>query len=115
MAFASEDLVWLETQNSLCPGVPADDVLVQVDGEGAVGGRFELLEYVRHEGPVGSLCLGNLAEFLTLFVRSPVWTNVQGCLDQTVHISTWDVVRSRTLLGAVYSPPGKECILAAQG
>ena len=46
VALPSQDLFGFISQNSPSPGVPEDDVLVQVDGEGAVGGCFQPVQYV---------------------------------------------------------------------
>lgn len=46
VALPAQDLFGSISQNALGLGVPEDDVLVQVDGEGAVGGRFQSLQYV---------------------------------------------------------------------
>jgi hypothetical protein len=41
VALPAQDLAGFKSQYSFCPGIPEDDVLFQVDGEGAVGGCFQ--------------------------------------------------------------------------
>ena len=46
VAFPAQDLFGSISQNAFCLGVPENDVLVQIDAEGAVGGCFQSLQNV---------------------------------------------------------------------